>query len=445
MNENPWRARYEALERERDAQLAQAQALESLLRRCVLRLCLAARGLSPALDRVLERTSTAMRQNLPVQQLEPLLAELSDAVARTDTPVVQQAQQAAAPAFDDELRQALGAVLERVELDPSLAPQAVALRGEIAGAKQLPQATRVCLQLADLLAAQRERARIEQADVQRILLQVDTRLHEFVAYLRGEAADRQAADQNRADLDAQMLGEVRSLSETVQTAAELTSLRSQVTQRLEAMDAHLKQFRSREAERIEAYRDRAERMRERVEQLEGETRQLQASLAREHANATTDPLTGIPNRLAYQQRVALEFKRWKRFGRPLCLAAWDIDNFKAINDSHGHPAGDQVIRAVAKAIAGQIRETDFAARYGGEEFVVLLVDTAPEAALAVLEKLRRSIEAMGIRIGDQLLRVTASAGVAEFRGDEDPDAVFARADAALYRAKRNGRNRCERA
>jgi diguanylate cyclase len=445
MNDNPWRTRYDELERERDAQLAQAQALELLLRRCVLRLCLAARGLSADLDRVLDRTSAAMRQNLPAAQLEPLLAELSDAVARTDTPVVQQAQQAAAAAFDDELREALAAVLERVELDPSLAPQASALRSEIAGARQLPQATRVCLQLADLLAAQRERTRLEQADVQRILLQVDTRLHEFVAYLRGEAADREAADISRAQLDAQMLGEVRSLSESVQSAAELTTLRSQVAQRLEAMDAHLKQFRSRESERVAAYRERAERMRERVEQLEGETRQLQASLAREHANATTDALTGIPNRLAYQQRVALEFKRWKRFGRPLCLVAWDIDRFKAVNDTHGHPAGDQVIRAVGKALSAQIRETDFVARYGGEEFVLLLVDTAPDAALAVAEKLRRGIEATAVRLGDTVLRVTASAGIAEFRGEEDPEAVFARADAALYRAKRNGRNRCERA
>jgi diguanylate cyclase len=210
------------------------------------------------------------------------------------------------------------------------------------------------------------------------------------------------------------------------------------------MDAHLRQFRLRESERAEAYRERAERMRSRVEQLEGETRQLQASLVREQINATTDPLTGVPNRLAYEQRVALEFKRWKRFGRPLCLVAWDIDHFKRINDGHGHQAGDAVIRSVARLLAQRIRETDFLARYGGEEFVMLLVDTAPEAAMAVLDKLRRTIAEQLVRVDGGAVKVTASAGLAEFRGQEDPDAVFARADRALYRAKQTGRNRCER-
>nr|WP_225444731.1 GGDEF domain-containing protein [Pseudomarimonas arenosa] len=184
-------------------------------------------------------------------------------------------------------------------------------------------------------------------------------------------------------------------------------------------------------------------MSSRVEQLESETRQLQASLAREHANATTDALTGVPNRFAFNQRIALEFKRWKRFGRPLSLVLWDIDRFKAVNDTHGHAAGDQVIKAFAKSLSGSVRETDFLARYGGEEFVMLLIDTPVEMALKVCEKVRESVERMGISSGAAMIRITASAGLACFAAGDEPDQVIERADQALYKAKNGGRNRCE--
>ena len=444
MSDDVWKSRYIDLERERDAQQEQSRALEALLKRLIGRLCLAARGMGGELDGVLERIQGAARGALDIERLETLLGELSDAVARTDSPVVQQAQEAVSEAIDSELRDALGSLLGGLELDASLRERASELRGQLEAARELPHAVRFCAQLNDLIGAQRERAKLEQADLQRVLLQVDSRLNEFMSYLRGEAAEREAATVSRQQLDEQMLGEVRGLNETVQSATELGSLRSQLSQRLETMDTYLRQFRLRESERADSYRERAERMRSRVEQLEGETRQLQASLAREQANANTDPLTGIPNRLAYEQRVALEFKRWKRFGRPLCLVAWDIDHFKAVNDGHGHQAGDAVIRSVAKALAARIRETDFLARYGGEEFVMLLVDTAPEAAMAVLDKLRRSVAQLATRVGGTTVKVTVSAGLAEFRGSEDPDAVFSRADRALYRAKQAGRDRCDK-
>ena len=444
MSEDVWKSRYVELERERDDLVDQAQAIEALLKRLIGRLCLAARGLGQELDAALERTQASLRQALDAPALERVLAELSEAVARTETPALQQARSAVAESLDSELRGALFEMLGGLQLDAALAERAGELRAQLEAARELPEAVRFCTQLGDLIAAQRERARLEQADLQRVLLQVDSRLHEFVAYLRGEAAEREAASASRQQLDEQMLGEVRGINESVRSASGLDSLREQLAGRLEAMDAHLREFRLRESERAEDYRERAERMRSRVEQLESETRQLQASLAREQINATTDPLTGIPNRLAYEQRVALEFKRWKRFGRPLCLAAWDIDQFKAINDGHGHQAGDAVIRSVARLLARQIRETDFVARYGGEEFVMLLVDTAPESAMAVLDKLRRSIAQHTVRVEGAQIRFTASAGLAEFRAGEEPDAVFARADRALYRAKQSGRDRCER-
>jgi len=416
-------------------------ATEALLRRLVQRLCLAARGLGDPLDPMLDRVIATMREPVDSSTLEPLLSALSNAIAQSPPAVVVSAQ-AAAGQDSAELRKALAELIDRLELDETLRPRALEIRGRLESAPGLPAIVETCAAAGELVGAQRERLQLEKADVQRILLQVDTRLHELVSYLRGEAAERRQAEDSRQQLDAGLLGEVRLLTDSMQRASSLDQLRTDVGLKLEAMDRHLQVFRAREVERTEQHRSRAERMRARVEQLEHETRALQASLQREQVNASTDALTGISNRLAYDQRIALEYKRWKRFGRPLSIAVWDIDHFKAINDRHGHRSGDRAIRAVGRLLARQVRETDFVARYGGEEFVAILVDARAEEAMVAAEKLRRAIQALRIDIGDGELQLTVSCGIAEFRGGDQPDQVFERADRAMYAAKQGGRNRC---
>ncbi len=440
------RERHDRLLRQLQQDADAHQAIEGLLRRFVQRLCLAAHGLDDGLDRVLDRTSVAARSGAGAAELEPLLTELSNAVANAAPPALLAAQHGRTLSADDELalRRSLAAIIDRIDIDPALADRAGDIRGRLEQSKGLPGMVEACGSLGELVAAQRERLKLEQADVQRILLQVDTRLHEFVAYLRGEAAERRRAEQSRQQFDDGLLGEVRELSESVQQATDLNQLRAEVGRKLEAVDLHLQQFRSREHERAEEYRVRAERMRARVEQLEHEARALQASLQREQINASTDPLTGIPNRLAFDQRIGLEYKRWKRFGRPLAIAVWDIDHFKHINDRHGHRVGDRAIRAVGRLLARQVRETDFVARYGGEEFVTIFVDTRAEQAMIAAEKMRRAVAALTIDGGDGELRLTVSCGIAEFHGGDDPEQVFERADRAMYLAKEHGRNRCVR-
>jgi diguanylate cyclase len=437
-----WRLRFEELARQLDAQSAEHVAQQAHLRRIVQRLCLASRGMSERLDAVLDQLADAVRQPGDAQMFESLLAELSNAVAQAEPPALLAAQQRLAP-DDRPLRVALLQIVGRLEADPALQQPATELRSRLESGSGLPLLVDTCAGLGDLIAAQRERLEHDQADLQRVLQQVDTRLHDFLLYLRGEASERQAAEQSRSELDSGLLGDVRELSQNVAQASDLSQLRLQVGRQLESIDRHLHAFRAREAERAAQFQQRAERMRVKVEQLEHETRTLQASLQREQINASTDPLTGIPNRLAYEQRIALEFKRWKRFGRPLALAVWDIDSFKQINDRHGHRIGDRVIRAVGRLLASQVRETDFVARYGGEEFVAVLVDAGAEAALVASEKLRLALAALAIDGGEAgVLAVTASCGIAEFGNGDDPDRVFERADRALYAAKEAGRNRC---
>jgi len=155
----------------------------------------------------------------------------------------------------------------------------------------------------------------------------------------------------------------------------------------------------------------------------------------------TDALTSLRNRRAFDERLAVAFEQARRYGRPLSLAVVDVDHFKTINDTHGHAMGDAVLADVAKIIAAGTRQSDFAARIGGEEFAVLLPETPASEAIQFGEKLRSAIATATIA-GQQ---VTVSIGIASVPySDVRGTAEFCRiADEALYRAKRNGRNRVD--
>jgi diguanylate cyclase len=162
------------------------------------------------------------------------------------------------------------------------------------------------------------------------------------------------------------------------------------------------------------------------------------------ALSRTDGLTQLLNRQAWEQAAAAEVSRCRRGGGPASLLMLDIDHFKAINDRHGHPAGDAVLRGVAQILRDTLREEDLPGRYGGEEFGVVLPNTSAAGAAVAAERVRARIEAAVLerRAG---IRATASIGFAEL-GPQDADcaAWIARADRALYAAKAAGRNRCVR-
>jgi diguanylate cyclase (GGDEF)-like protein len=158
--------------------------------------------------------------------------------------------------------------------------------------------------------------------------------------------------------------------------------------------------------------------------------------------AATDGLTGLYNHAHFKELLALEYARCKRYGPPLTLLLIDIDNFKKINDTYGHLTGDVVLRRVAHALRGQVRDCDWVARYGGEEMSILLPSTDLKGALVVAERIRRYIRDMIFFTEEkhQIPPITVSIGVAQQRKSDTPTELINRADQALYLAKTSGRN-----
>lgn len=189
-----------------------------------------------------------------------------------------------------------------------------------------------------------------------------------------------------------------------------------------------------------------------VDYLEQLTHQAAATINRANTYstilqyATLDALTNLNNRRQFETRLGQEIAIAKRQSHPLCAMMIDIDFFKKVNDTYGHAAGDEVLRAVAGIIKEALRESDIPARYGGEEFAILLPYTKLEEAVLVGERLRNTVENTPVTINQespekQDISVTISMGLAEYDKSESGEALFERADKALYQAKTSGRNR----
>jgi diguanylate cyclase len=187
---------------------------------------------------------------------------------------------------------------------------------------------------------------------------------------------------------------------------------------------------------------------ERLALSKSEISNLQQSLEAIRAESLTDPLTGLGNRKYFDRTIEMAVQSALASGEPLSLLMFDIDHFKSFNDSYGHLTGDQVLRLVGMSLKQTIKGQDITARYGGEEFAVVLPNTALRQALTVADHIRRAVMAKELKkksTGEILGRVTISVGVSMLKPGDDTDALIDRADACLYAAKRNGRNRviCE--
>ena len=467
--EAQWKDKYRELVRDYETKEREWSALEHALRAAAGKLAFAAMGQSEAIDKAIESVLGALRTSLSATNLDASMSGLMRAIqlpkaaeapaaekpapAAISPAVTHPAPVHAAPsgptapssnsaATSVDFESLLRGLVEALARTPALAEMAGKLERKLDAGLTPADCAPYLHSVADSVAAVIADLQRQRRELEEFLEQVTGQLAEFEdwsTWQEGEARSRQA---DTIGLEHTVTAEMRGLHKEVEDSRDLTALKVKVQSRLDTVAQQLITFRDSEGRRLAESERRAVELKRELTKLKGRTTELIRLCADKENRLMLDSLTGVHSRYAYEQRLEEEYQRWQRHAQPLTFSIWDVDFFKRINDTCGHDAGDRLLRGIADILGHHKRVEDFLARIGGEEFVLLLPMTALEAAKTVTDKIRAGVERTEFRHHGQHVPVTISCGLTEFRAGDSPTAVYERADAALYQAKMQGRNRC---
>ncbi|APC16669.1 hypothetical protein BLL42_13380 [Pseudomonas frederiksbergensis] len=331
-------------------------------------------------------------------------------------------------------------LLDDLSLPERHRPQAEAMRDRLQNGLNWYELLPILDDLAVLMLAITDSG---QHEFEVYLKQLNERLESFQSNL--QAASEGHADNRSAarEMDTQIREQVDGLQSSMQDAADLEGLKHVLENHLEGLLGTMDQHQKQRDEREQEVAARLQGLAERVASMEQEAQGYREHLEEQRQKALVDPLTGLPNRAAWSERLEHEITQWQQHGNSLLLAMLDLDHFKRINDNYGHLAGDKVLKIIASVLRKRLRGTDFIARFGGEEFVLLVPNTPLAVGAKLAETLRAAIEACPFHFKGERVTITVSMGMTAFKAGEHSDFVLKRADQALYRAKNAGRNRVE--
>ena len=334
--------------------------------------------------------------------------------------------------ISDELQR----LITELDFAGSVGESLADIRRQLLGGITPPLLAEICLQIIELII---EGTREERKSSQAFLSSLNESLS-AVHFNFTESLDEGRALQNAAHLSGQALErELAAIDRTMATHDSPLSLKGAISSHLDTI-RRLQQEREAMASRERHLLTHLSNMEAKLRLMKEETAEYKKRLTIQKHKLFLDSLTQVHNRAALDERLELEYKRWLRYGTPLCLAIIDIDHFKNINDNYGHMAGDKALKVVAKALQNALRDTDFIARFGGEEFVVLLPNINPDKFQKPLENLRQTVKSIPFRFRDARVEITISIGATLFREGDHTTDVFERADKALYSSKNLGRD-----
>jgi len=294
--------------------------------------------------------------------------------------------------------------------------------------------------IADLVKQQHERVAKEKAELEKFLYETASRLKNIDTELELTGQWRELSTSEGRKFDDNVRSAMSQIDRSLDSSDTLVNVRANIRSRLDDIDKHMSGFRETEEQRSDNSLKVIKQLRKQLHAMEQEADLLRNQLQQKHTEAMRDVLTGIPNRLAYEERLSNELARSKRYGQSFVFLVVDVDHFKNVNDTFGHSAGDRVLKIIAEVMQSNVREADFLARFGGEEFVVLMPETDIKSGKKVAEKLRRKIEKCDFYYRDNPVKISISGGITASLAEDNADSIFERADKALYEAKKSGRN-----
>ncbi len=287
-----------------------------------------------------------------------------------------------------------------------------------------------------------EQERFEKLRGVEFLEAVDRNLVEIEARIMESHSDVREHHAQDKEFFGDMSGRMEDMSQTLSAPKPLPDLRDVLLGKMKTITSVIEHQTNRSQKRLESADERMDALKNDLKTLITRVNDAESKARTLEKQAMVDPLTEIPNRRAYEGHLTQEWERFKRYGDSFSMLMIDLDHFKNINDQYGHAVGDMCLKAVVNLMKPKLRASDFLARYGGEEFVVILPDAGKDGSCKVAEKLRKKVEGAKFVYGDEKVSVTISiGGTMVGRGDQSPEDVFVRLDAAMYDAKEEGRNK----
>jgi diguanylate cyclase len=281
----------------------------------------------------------------------------------------------------------------------------------------------------------------EKIELEGLIVDVTRQLGEISSALNDEHQDTLAGRKETQQLQQVMDKSVQKIQQTVQSETDITQLKASIGNNLQSIKTSLQEFVLHDSERFEKAESRNRKLQQHIQYMEQESQQLKKKLNENRKKLMFDTLTGVRNRLSYDEILEQELSRYARYHEAFSYALLDIDHFKRINDEYGHNAGDKALQIVAQMMARNIRKTDFLFRIGGEEFVLILPKTPLENAAPLVEKIRKSVGESNFHFKQQKVNISLSAGLSCMREEDSAESIYERADKALYQAKNSGRDR----
>jgi len=280
----------------------------------------------------------------------------------------------------------------------------------------------------------------EHVQFEKFLKTLNVRIKRVNDFIEQTLEFSQSTSSDSQQLNTDLTGNLSNIKNSLTSAKTLDEAKDAVFDHMDTIVGQINEYCSKQESNSDELVSKMDQLTEQLRATEDEASRLKDDLAEQRVRAQTDPLTSLPNRYSYNERLTQEYNRWRRYRNSLALVIADIDFFKRVNDDHGHAFGDLVLKEIAAYLGAGVRESDFIARFGGEEFVILLPETEIADATRAMNKLRVGIAKMEIKDGDNVVPVTMSFGISVFENDDTTKTVFERADKALYRAKEKGRN-----
>ncbi len=339
-----------------------------------------------------------------------------------------------------ELTKGLIAIVDGLPIFPETRQTANSLGSRLRECDAIASLNPLVAELAELVGITHQELATEREQTTQFLSGMWQRLKELGDYFAEADTNHKSCVAASSDLERNIHYQVDAIISKANSADSLPALQALIQNSVDQIRHQVTDHLQHEQQRLIETENQCRSLASEVSALQQESTDLRKALEAQQNEANRDPLTRLANRRLFDQALAQEHQRWKRYQRPLSIAFLDIDHFKRINDDYGHQAGDVALKSVAKILRKSMRDADLLARYGGEEFVALMPDTDQTQATDAVEKLRCAVMGTRFHFNDLDVQITISCGVAEFSGDLRPQEVLERADQALYQAKNNGRN-----